>query len=328
LARGEHKSIQTDRVILMPGPDSEVHVVNQIYRWFIDEGLPERDIATRLNNRGICTDLERDWTRATVREVLSNEKYIGNNIFNRISFKLKKHRIINKPDMWIKREGAFEAIVPPDVFYTAQGILRARAHRFTTEELIEKLRSLYKHRGFLSGLIIDETEGMPSASSYIHRFGSLIRAYKSVGFTPDRDYSYLEINQFLRRLHPEIVGQTERMIANIGGMVERDPATDLLTINQEFRISIALSRCQSLDSGRRRWKIRFDTSLVPDITVAVRLDDTNQVPLDYYLLPLLDFGQQGINLFDHNGLEFESYRFDNLDYLYGMAERARIRRAA
>lgn len=328
LARGEHKSIQTDRVILMPGPDSEVHIVNQIYHWFIDECLPETDIATRLNSRGICTDLERDWTRATVREVLSNEKYIGNNIFNRISFKLKKHRIINKPDMWIKREGAFEAIVSPDIFYTAQGILRARAHRFSTEELIEKLRNLYKQRGFLSGLIIDETEGMPSASSYIHRFGSLIRAYQSVGFTPDRDYSYLEINQFLRRLHPEIVGHTERMISNIGGAVERDPATDLLTINREFRVSLALSRCQSLDSGRRRWKIRFDTSLVPDITVAVRLDDTNQVPLDYYLLPRLDFGQQGINLFDHNGLEFESYRFDNLDYLYGMAERARIRRVA
>lgn len=38
-----------------------------------------------------------------------------------------------------------------------------------------------------------------------------IRAYQTVGFTPDRDYQYLEVNQFLRRLHPEIVGQTERM---------------------------------------------------------------------------------------------------------------------
>lgn len=328
LSRGEHKSIQTDRVILMPGPESEIQVVNQMYRWFIDDGLPETDIAARLNAHGISTDLDREWTRSTVREVLSNEKYIGNNIYNRISFKLKKCRVINKPDMWIKREGAFEAIVPPEIFYTAQGILKARAHRFSTEELIEKLRNLYKHRGFLSGLIIDETEGMPSTSSYIHRFGSLIRAYQSVGFTPDRDYSYLEINQFLRRLHPEIVGQTERMIANIGGTVERDPATDLLTINREFRISLALSRCQCLESGRRRWKVRFDTSLAPDITVAVRLDETNHTPLDYYLLPRLDFGQQGINLSDHNGLEFESYRFDNLDYLYGMAERARIRRAA
>src|SRR5450631_2350307 len=31
LARGEHKSLQMDRVILMPGPDEEVEVVNRMY---------------------------------------------------------------------------------------------------------------------------------------------------------------------------------------------------------------------------------------------------------------------------------------------------------
>lgn len=67
-------------------------------------------------------------------------------------------------------------IVPPDLFYTAQGILRERAHRFNDEELVEKLRRLFQQRGYLSGLIIDEAEGMPSAAAYAHRFGSLIRA--------------------------------------------------------------------------------------------------------------------------------------------------------
>jgi hypothetical protein len=42
--------------------------------------------------------------------VLSNEKYIGNNVYNRRSFKLKKVRVVNQPDMWIKKEGAFEGI--------------------------------------------------------------------------------------------------------------------------------------------------------------------------------------------------------------------------
>ncbi|MFO1387073.1 MAG: recombinase family protein [Chitinivorax sp.] len=328
LARGEHKSLQTDRVILQPGPDGEVAVVNQIYHWFVADNLTELDIAERLNIQGTRTDLGRGWTRATVREVLSNEKYIGNNVYNRRSFKLKKHRVVNSPDMWIKKEGAFEGIVPPDLFYTAQGILRARSHRYSDEELIDKLRNLFQRHGYLSGLIIDEAEGMPSAAAYAHRFGSLIRAYQTVGFTPDRDYQYIEVNQFLRRLHPEIVGQTERMIADVGGMVERDPATDLLTVNQEFTVSLVLARCLSLDNGRRRWKVRFDTSLAPDITVAVRLDGSNQAALDYYLLPRLDFGQPRIHLADHNSIEFECYRFDSLDYLYGMARRIRIRRAA
>ncbi len=328
LARGEHKSLQTDRVILMPGPDDEVEVVLQIYKWFTDGGLTESEIAFRLNQQGIHTDLGRCWTRATVREVLSNEKYIGNNIYNRRSFKLKKLRVENTPDMWIKKEGAFKAIVPPEMFYVAQGIIRARSYRFSNVELIERLRSLYQDRGFLSGLIIDETEGMPSTSAYIHRFGSLIRAYQAVGFTPDRDYRYLEANQFLRRLHPEIVAQTEKSIGELGGTIQRDPATDLLVVNREFTVSLVLARCQTHDNGRNRWKVRFDTSLAPDITVAVRLNHANDAPLDYYLLPRLDFGLPRISLADRNAIEVESYRFDNLEYFYGMAQRTRIRRAS
>jgi hypothetical protein len=80
---------------------------------------------------------------------------------------------------------------------------------------------------------------------------------------------------FLRQLHPEIVAQTEARIAAIGGTVVRDPATDILRVNDEFSVSLVLARCQTHDSGSHRWKVRFDTSLCPDITVAVRLDHAN-----------------------------------------------------
>ena len=53
--------------------------------------------------------------------------------------------------------------------------------------------------------VIDESDGMPSSSAYSSRFVSLLRAYGLVGFTPDRDYRYVEINRELRKLHPEIV---------------------------------------------------------------------------------------------------------------------------
>ena len=317
LARGEHKSLQTDRVILMPGPDDEVRTVNLIYQWFIDHGISTSEIAGRLNVMKVKTDLGREWTRATVQEILTNEKYIGNNVYNRISFKLKKTRVVNPKEMWIKKESAFEPIVQPDLFYTAQGIIRERNRRYTDEELIERLRTLYENRGLLSGLIIDETENMPSAAVYMNRFGSLIRAYQMVGFTPDRDYHYLEVNRLLRRVHPVIVADTEAQISEIGGLVVRDPATDLLRVNQEFSVSVVVVRCHTTEAGGHRWKVRFDTSLRPDITVAVRLDHSNQTALDYYLLPQLDFGQPRISLAEHNGIEFESYRFDSLEFLYG-----------
>lgn len=93
LSRGEHKSLQTDRVILVLGADAEVATVNQIFQWLIEEDLAITAIASRLNGLSVLTDLDRPWTYSTVRQVLSNEKYIGNNVYNRHSFKLKKKHV-------------------------------------------------------------------------------------------------------------------------------------------------------------------------------------------------------------------------------------------
>ena len=328
LKRGEHKSLQTDRVILTPGPETEVAIVNQIYRWFVDGGLSESQISTRLNNSGAKTDADRNWTRASVHELLTNEKYVGSNIYNRKSFKLKKLRVVNEPGMWIRKDAAFESIVPRDIFYTAQGIIRARARKFSDDELIDRLRMLYQQRGYLSGMVIDEEDNMPSSTVYSHRFGSLLRAYQLVGFTPERDYSYVETNRVLRRMHPQIVTATEQQILKLGGAIYRDPTNDLLNVNHEFTISLVLARCQRRLSGKNFWKIEFDTSLMPDITVAVRLAPSNDELLDYYLLPGLDFQQPRIRLGEQNAMEVESYRFDDLDYLHGMATQIRLRRAA
>ena len=328
LARGEHKSLQTDRVILVPGPPDEVERVRQIYRWFVHDGQTETEIAARLNTAGVRNDVGRSWSRATVHEVLINEKYIGSNVYNRRSFKLKKLRVTNPSDMWLRKVEAFPAIVAHEDFYTAQGIIRARCRRYTDEELIARLRSLYQTHQLLSGMIIDSTEGMPSSSVYSHRFGSLVRAYQLVGYTPARDYQYIEVNRWLRRLHPGIVAQTEEQMVALGGRVRLDPATDLLHVNEEFRASIVLARCQTRDSGHHVWKVRFDTGLSPDITVAVRLSADNRSALDYYLLPRLAFGLDRVHLGDNNAVELEGYRFDNLDYLYGMAARSRVRLAA
>ena len=53
LGFGEHKSLQTDRVILVPGPDEEVQTVHWIYREFIDGGKQEAEIASSLNEPGM-----------------------------------------------------------------------------------------------------------------------------------------------------------------------------------------------------------------------------------------------------------------------------------
>lgn len=328
LKQGEHKSLQTDRVILIPGPDEEINIVRWIYHAFIHDGMKETEIAHSLNQRGILTDLDRPWTRGTVHQVLTNEKYIGNNVFNRTSHKLKKRRVDNSPDMWVRADGVFDAIVDPSDFYTVQGILRERSRRFSDDEMLEKLRYLHERQGWLSGIIIDEQEDMPSSSAYQHRFGSLLRAYKLIGYTPDRDYRYIEINRRLRTLYAETVEDTIRKIRDLGASIHREVGSDLLYLNNELTVSIIICRCMQTPTGAYRWKIRLDSGLEPDITVAIRMDACNENPLDYYLLPSLDIENPKIRLSENNGLALDAYRFDDLEYFLMLAERTPIREAA
>ncbi len=116
------------------GSPQEIKAVRNIYRAFVEDGKTESEIAAQLNAHGILTDLGRPWTRGTVHQILINEKYIGNNVWNRISFKLKKRRTRNEPDTWVRAEGAFEAIVDKALFDAAQAIIGARSHRLSDDE--------------------------------------------------------------------------------------------------------------------------------------------------------------------------------------------------
>ncbi len=324
LAHGEHKSLQTDRVVLVPGPAEEVEIVRDIYCQFIEGGKPESRIAADLNARGIRTDLGRDWTRGVVHQILTNEKYIGNNVYNRKSYKLKKKRVVNAPDMWIRADGVFEAIVDPQVFFTAQGIIRERNRCYTDADMLDRLRGLFQRHGYLSGLVIDEADSMPASAAYQRRFGSLVRAYQLVGFTPDRDFRYIEVNRALRMLHKDVVANVVTEIANMDGAVERDPATDLLRINDEFTASVVIARCAHTKAGSLRWNIRFDTGLAPDITIAVRMDKANTAPRDYYLLPLIAMTKTRVRLAEDNGLMLDAYRFDTLEKFFSLAARTKL----
>ncbi len=328
LKPGQHKSFQTDRVVLVPGPDEEVDWVRWMYRAFIHDGLKESEIAAQLNAQQIKTDFGRDWTRGTVHQILTNEKYIGNNVFNRTSNKLKKRHVTNDPEMWVRADGVFEAIVSPSDFYTVQGILRERNRKYSNEEMLEKLQRLHERNGWLSGVVIDEQDDMPSSGAYHIRFGSLIRAYKLIGYTPDRDYRYIETNRYLRTLHADIFADTLQKIEALGATITHQKGTDLITLNGEISVSMIICRCMQTSAGSYRWKMRLDTGLEPDVTIAIRMDAQNQQPLDYYLLPAIDIENPKLRLSEHNGFALDAYRFDDLEAFFVLAERELVEEPA
>ncbi|MCX7584925.1 recombinase family protein [Phenylobacterium sp. 58.2.17] len=328
LERGQHKSLQTDRVVLAPGPSQETSVVRRIYQMFVVTGLTEAKIAFDLNAEGIVADQGKPWTRGAVHQVLTNEKYVGNNVFNRSSFKLKQKRVRNPPEMWVRANGAFESVVAVSVFELARQIILDRSRRLTNEEMLGALRRLYEERGALSGLVIDEEEHMPSSSAFRSRFGSLLRAYQLIGYRPDRDYRYLHINARLRELYPAVVAEVAAGVRTLGGRVEGPDLAGRMRVNDELTLSVVIARCRQTQAGGYRWRLHFDTSLASDIMIAVRMDAANRSVLDYYLFPRIDIVDGRLRLMEDNGLSLDAYRFDDLAGLFELTARVPFAEAA
>jgi DNA invertase Pin-like site-specific DNA recombinase len=182
LAQGERKSIATDRVILVPGPDREVEEVREIYRQFTVEGLGFKAIARDLNNRGVPSVQNKRWTHSVVANLLSHPKYVGFNVFNRTTMRLGTAPMVVPKSDWVVCPGAHQEVVDPKIFARAQEIIAGGTARKTDEQLLQGLRTLLAKKGKLSNKIIDESAGMPNSRTFWYRFGGFRRACDSIGY--------------------------------------------------------------------------------------------------------------------------------------------------
>src|SRR5258706_713672 len=328
LQRGDRKSLQTDRVVLTLGPQQEIDQVLRIYSMFVDDGLSEQEIASRLNDEGILTDLARPWTRSSVHQILTNEKYIGNNVFNRVSFKLKQRRVVNSRETWVRAEGVYPSVISRALFERARSIIDARSNHYSDEQLLSLLQAILEEEGSLSGVVIDERADMPSSRAHRDRFGILIRAYSLIGYIPERDYRYIEINRHIREAYPQVLNDIVAGFELAGGGVVSNEANQLLTVNGAFTVAVVIVRAFATSGGALRWRIRLDTGLLPDLTVAVRLNASNSGPLDYFVFPSIDMTLPRLKLQEDNSLSLDAYRFESLDFLYSLAMQCSFAEAA
>ena len=329
LKHGEKKSIQSDRVILIHGPLEEVQNIKLIYSLFIDEGKRENEIADLFNSKGIVTDLERQWTASSIRQILTNEKYIGNYLFNKTSqrieiqnpFSTKRVCIKNPPEEWVRFENGFEPIIKKEHFDCVQKIMAERAKHYTDEYLLDELSKLYKKHGMVSGILINGAVDIPSTAVYAHRFGSLINAYHLIGYTPERDYSYIQINRMVREMHSDIVG---KMIFEASKHGVNFEGFDEISINGEVSLSVVVSRCRVTSNGRAAWLLKMDRGLFPDFTIAVRLNPDNRTIKDYYVISKYDLNLIDKRLCEQNGLILDTFRHDSIDWFYDLFKRKPI----
>jgi len=315
LTDGERKSLQTDRIVLVPGAKKEVELIKKIFNMFIFDGLNEYLIASRLNKEGYRFSDKTDWTRGRIHSVLINRRYTGKYIYNRTSQKLKTKRVQNPEDEWVEYNSFFKPIISEEKFKLAKEIIDNRSVKMSNEKILDCLRKILSKHGKISGFIIDEEESSPSSSVIANRFGGLLNAYKLIDYTPERDYRYIEINSYLQKKHYDIINKIKNEITNSEVKILENK---LVTVNKALSFSIILSRCKKIGPSKHRWIVRLNRSLNSEISIIARMNSLNIEPVDYYILPSIDFFENELKLKDNNSLLFEMYRFDDITDFFNM----------
>lgn len=279
LSKGQRKSLQTERVVLVPGPAHEIKAIHRIYNMFIDHKLSAAEIAQKLNNEGLPGEFGRLWSGNQVFSILSNEKYIGNAVYNRTSVKLKGKWRRNPRNEWITKANAYDAIVSRDRFDEAARRIEALKRKVTNNEMLDQLTALWCKSGHLSSYVIDTSRYTPSSHTYHARFGSLAKAFRLIGF---RNRENIGCNAELRK---RIALELEAEIGRRGGRLEACPGNRRLIVNGEIGINIMVGRLKS--GGPRIWQFGYVSPTKPDILIGARIDKRGGDIVDYFILPFL-----------------------------------------
>jgi len=313
---GQRKSLQTDRIILVPGPRSEVRTIRRIFESFVTQRKSRAEIASELNAEGSLTERGNPWSMQTIDIVLRNERYIGHNVFNRRSYKLHKTLIDNPPEIWIRRNNAFKAIVAPDIFAKAQKLI-AQRHAISDKEMLDGLSRLWRKEGRLSAAIIAGAKTLHHPITYVSRFGSLINAYEKIGYRPDPQCYSMVIAAKAESIVTSVVKKMMFNIERLGGTATYFDELHLLTINDDLKVSVCVAFSINDGPKPRRWQIRKLKYKKTDLVLVMRMDSSNAKIQDYYWFPTVHLALSNDKKRRMTARTFpEKYRHDSLNSFY------------
>ncbi|WP_453943165.1 recombinase family protein [Bradyrhizobium sp. USDA 372] len=286
LRDGERKYLTTDHIRVRPGEPHEVATVRWIFSRFV-ETKSETVVAWELNKKRVPTRTGKPWTRVMVGAILRDESYIGNLVFNRRSWKLRQTRTYNPPDQWIRAEGCLEPIVDREVFTQANKIIEERRVDLSEEEMLVRLRRTLVKEGRLSISIIDRTPGLPCVATCQTHFGSMRNLYRLLGFSPKRNYEFLESRPLWSEQKTGLASRIRAALRKAGCRTSTGGWTDSLRVNGSTCVSVRAARWTPgrLDSHSPHWTVQCDAHVPAGWIAAIRLSEHNRGVLDYVLLP-------------------------------------------
>jgi DNA invertase Pin-like site-specific DNA recombinase len=316
---GEQKSLTTDRVILIPGPRKELEGVRAIFSMAADGNGPSA-IARELNRKGIMHD-GRPWSHETVHKLVTNPKYMGCNVWNRRSHRLKTPLIHVEPQLWIRKTLAFSPIVNEEMFQHAQAGL-PRPRRWSDEQILKRIRRLLKVKGRLSETILQKARGMPSTVTIHNHFGRYRELYERIGYRPDAQSVFMsEQMQRSIRLRRALVDEIAALFPKDVVITKREPrARSLLLVDNNFIVSVLFCRPERKQGIPKFWRVDPFPEERDYIALLCTLNERHDKVLDWYVFPTVEMWKSHRLRKNDPSLRLAT-KLDNLSDFYTVVKR-------
>jgi DNA invertase Pin-like site-specific DNA recombinase len=285
LSRGERKSLQSDRVILVPGPDDEVRSVRDIFRMFTQDQKWPAAIAAELRAKGVpYTGSKRtEWYALAVNRLLKNPNYCGCSVFGQHTRRLRARRITNPRNLWTITKGAWQPIIDEETFNQAQKRFEDQTIHKSDAELLANLRRLLEEQGMVSERLLNDSPYLPSIRPYVLRFGSLSEAAAKIGYIGPKLIA-TRSKRLGRDLRDQIIAEVVASDPKHITVVQSDGhVRPRLRISGRM-VSVFLCRCLQI-SGRNRWVLHRIPRERNCIALLIFLNPENSAVMELFVVP-------------------------------------------
>lgn len=134
--------------------EAEAEIIRLMYRMCC-EGKGSRTISKELQNRGLRSRSNKNFSEVTIRRIIRNPLYKGTVVMNKrhIDFESKKTIAVSEKD-WIVHEGLVPAIIDADLWQAANDRMDERSEIMKSSDFAEKRRGVNIGKYGLSGKIV------------------------------------------------------------------------------------------------------------------------------------------------------------------------------
>jgi hypothetical protein len=169
------------------------------------------------------------------------------------------------------------------VFNRTQEKLGNMVNRRSDERLLAELRAFADTHGKLTPQLLRSSNGVATMSTYVRRFGSLMRAYELIQYRAARyTVSALENRREVHERKLSVVAALEAALGDAG--IWLFPKRDVFRLPGCRDFNLEIGRCFTTPNGHLRWKVRTRKYCPLARYIVIRLQPGNIAIKDFVVL--------------------------------------------